>query len=64
MKGGKRKGSGRPELPDEEKKVRRLITFDPDFLKALDKADGKSRASKIEVACTEFHKLDWKKDKV
>lgn len=56
MKGGARKGAGRPALPDERKKVPISVLLPRDLLAALDAMDG-SRAKLIEKACREYYKI-------
>lgn len=55
-KGGKRKGAGRPALPNDKKKVAILILLPRDLLAELDAMDG-SRAKLITAACRAYYKI-------
>jgi hypothetical protein len=56
MKGGKRKGAGRPALPDNKKKAGIYVKLPPDLIVWMDKQD-ESRAVLIEKALREKHNL-------
>jgi hypothetical protein len=57
MKGGKRKGAGRPVLPEDKKKVAINIKLPPDLIVWMD-AQSLSRAKLIEKAVREKYGLD------
>jgi hypothetical protein len=49
MRGGKRKGAGRPTLPPGEKKKGFMVYWPPELIKELDK-DDRSRSVVLEAA--------------
>jgi len=57
MKGGKRKGAGRPALPEEKKKVAINIKLPPDLIAWMDQ-QSMSRAKLIEKAVREKYGLE------
>jgi hypothetical protein len=57
MKGGKRKGAGRPALPENKKKVAINVKLPPDLIAWMD-TQSLSRAVLIERAVREKYGLD------
>jgi hypothetical protein len=56
MKGGARKGAGRPVLPDNERKVAINLKLPPNLIAWMD-AQEESRATLIETAMAEQNNL-------
>lgn len=52
MKGGKRRGAGRPALPDDKRKRGIFVKLPPGLIAAMDAAE-ESRAVQIEKAWVE-----------
>ena len=57
MKGGKRKGAGRPALKPEERPVDISLRLPRDLVETLDAMEG-SRAKLIIEACRAYYKID------
>jgi hypothetical protein len=56
QRGGRRPGAGRPELPEEKKKVAVSVLLPPDLLTWMDNRP-ESRAALIEEACRAYYKI-------
>ncbi len=56
MKGGKRKGAGRPALKPEERPVDVSLRLPRDLVEKLDAMEG-SRAKLITEACRAYYKI-------